>query len=52
MCALLTKLVTNEDPLHLHKATGVVCLANFAAQAALYAITRRGWTSRRTCYCR
>ena len=39
MGALLTKLlVTDEDPLHLHKATGAVCIASFAAQAALYAL--------------
>jgi hypothetical protein len=38
MSALYAKLVTHEDPLHLHKTIGAICLANFAAQMALYAL--------------
>lgn len=33
------RLVTQEDPYHIHKTTGIYCLLNFVVQFSLYAST-------------
>ena len=33
----IRRLITNEDPYHVHKVLGMYCLLNFAAQSIIYA---------------
>ena len=42
---IFKKLITDEDPFHIHKSMGIYCLCNFIIQLTFYLLYRKMYLS-------